>query len=103
MLRNSGIYYYCNLASPSIYDGEAIKNIDYDLDIKMYPDRSYQILDGKEYLEHAEFYHYDEKIMNIVERQMELLLVEMEMAKDPFNNKCIKEYEKKYRYIKDKI
>ena len=32
MIRKTGIYYYCNLASPSLYDGEAIKNIDYDLD-----------------------------------------------------------------------
>ncbi len=101
MLRSSGIYYYCNLASPSIYDGEAIKNIDYDLDIKMYPDRSYQILDGKEYLEHAEFYHYDEKIMNIVEQEMEVLLAKMEIAEDPFNDACIKEYERKYKNIKE--
>ena len=28
MIRKSGIHYYCNLASPSLYDGEAIKNID---------------------------------------------------------------------------
>ena len=45
MIRHSGIYYYCNLASPTIYDGEAIKNIDYDLDVKLYPDRTYQVLD----------------------------------------------------------
>ncbi|MEG0981587.1 MAG: DUF402 domain-containing protein, partial [Erysipelotrichaceae bacterium] len=32
MIRKTGIHYYCNIASPSIYDGEAIKNIDYDLD-----------------------------------------------------------------------
>ena len=30
MIRHAGIYYYVNLASPSIYDGEAIRNIDYD-------------------------------------------------------------------------
>ena len=47
MLRRDGIYYYCNLASPSIYDGEAIKNIDYDLDVKFYPDGSHIILDEK--------------------------------------------------------
>jgi protein associated with RNAse G/E len=45
MIRHTGVYYYCNLASPSIYDGEAIKNIDYDLDVKLYPDGGYQILD----------------------------------------------------------
>ena len=53
MIRKSGIYYYCNLASPSLYDGEAIKNIDYDLDVKLYPNRSYEILDEGEYRDHA--------------------------------------------------
>ena len=24
MIRKTGIYYYCNLASPSLYDGEAV-------------------------------------------------------------------------------
>ena len=41
MVRKTGIYYYCNLASPSLYDGEAVKNIDYDLDVKVFPDGSY--------------------------------------------------------------
>ena len=53
MIRKTGVYYYCNLASPSLYDGEAIKNIDYDLDVKLYPDRSYQILDENEYAAHG--------------------------------------------------
>ena len=39
MIRKTGIHYYCNLASPSIYDGEAIKNIDYDLDVTDLTDR----------------------------------------------------------------
>src|SRR6476469_364009 len=33
MLREDGIHYYCNLSSPFVYDGEAVKYIDYDIDI----------------------------------------------------------------------
>lgn len=35
MIRSDGIYYYCNIASPILYDGEALKYIDYDLDLKV--------------------------------------------------------------------
>lgn len=100
MIRHSGIYFYCNLASPSIYDGEALRNIDYDLDVKMYPDRTYQILDGNEYAEHARQYRYSEKIMDIVEAQMDKLLEEMEQEADPFNEECIGRYYRKYKNLK---
>ena len=35
MIRKTGVYYYCNIASPTLYDGEALKYIDYDLDLKV--------------------------------------------------------------------
>ena len=44
-LKKDGVYYYCNLASPALYDREAIKYIDYDLDIKVFPDDSLIHLD----------------------------------------------------------
>ncbi len=96
MLRKTGIYYYCNLASPSLYDGEAIKNIDYDLDVKLYPDRSYQILDENEYRMHARQMNYPKEIMEIVERSVDELLDMMEMEQDPFNEECIKKYYNMY-------
>ena len=100
MLRKSGIYYYCNLASPSLYDGEAIKNIDYDLDIKLYPDLSYQILDENEYNMHAKEMHYPASIMKIVERSVSLLIDEMDAGTDPFNQECIEAYYLKYQNMK---
>lgn len=92
MIRKTGIFYYCNLASPSLWDGEAIKNIDYDLDVKLYPDRSYQILDENEYHMHAKQMNYPENIMHIVESQMNVLLGMMEREDDPFNHLCIEKY-----------
>ena len=38
MIRDNGISYYCNLASPYILDQEALKYIDYDLDVKVFAD-----------------------------------------------------------------
>ena len=92
MIRHGGIYYYCNLASPSVYDGEAVRNIDYDLDVKLYPDDSYQILDGNEYADHAKQMRYPEKVMEIVEAQLERILVMMKDGIDPFNKECVDKY-----------
>lgn len=96
MIRMSGIYYYCNLASPSLYDGEAIKNIDYDLDVKLYPDGGYQILDENEYAEHARQMEYPEDVRHIVERQVDDLIALMDKGAEPFNEECIEKYYHQY-------
>lgn len=96
MIRHAGIYYYVNLASPSVYDGEAIRNIDYDLDIKLYPDGGYSILDENEYAEHAKEMNYPEDIKAIVEKQMDLIIKMMERGDDPFNQECIDHYYQVY-------
>lgn len=99
MIRKTGIYYYCNLASPSLYDGEAIKNIDYDLDVKLYPSGEYEILDEDEYDEHKDKFLYSEDIKHIVEDEMDRLLEDIQNAKDPFNDECITEYYHLYQKI----
>lgn len=38
MIRENGVSYYCNLASPFVLDNEALKYIDYDLDVKVFAD-----------------------------------------------------------------
>ena len=96
MIRHGGIYYYCNLASPSIYDGEAIRNVDYDLDVKLYPDDSYQILDGTEYADHANAMKYPEKVMEIVEAQLDQILAMMKDGKAPFNKEYVDRYYRRY-------
>lgn len=96
MIRHTGIFYYCNLASPTVYDGEAIRNIDYDLDVKLYPDGRTQILDENEYADHAKKMDYPTKIMAIVEKQMDILIDMMKKGKDPFNKECIDHYYSMY-------
>lgn len=96
MVRKNGIYYYCNLASPSVYDGEAIKNIDYDLDIKVFPDYSYNILDENEYDEHSKKMNYPDDVMQIVEMEMRNLKKMIEENEKPFNFDYINDYLLKY-------
>ena len=96
MVRKNGIYYYCNLASPNVYDGEAIKNIDYDLDVKVYPDYSYSILDENEYDEHAKKMEYSESLKKIVEMEIRNLIKMIENNDEPFNFEYINNYLMKY-------
>ena len=96
MVRKTGINYFCNLASPSLYDGEAVKNIDYDLDVKVFPDGSYMILDENEYHYHANKMRYSDDIKKIIDNQMNKLLDMIKKQKGPFNFSCINDYIMKY-------
>ncbi|MDE6082242.1 MAG: DUF402 domain-containing protein, partial [Malacoplasma sp.] len=59
------IAYYVNIASPFIYEEEAIKYYDFDLDIKMRNNSSstYKILDIDEYKENKKKYRYEKEVM----------------------------------------
>lgn len=94
MLREDGIYFYCNLSSPYLYDGEAIKYIDYDLDLKVYPDFKYKILDRKEFKYHAQLMNYSKEIKSAVEDELDILVGWLKKRRDPFNHtEIFKQYE----------
>lgn len=101
MIRKSGVHYYCNLASPSLYDGEAIKNIDYDLDVKVLPNGKSIILDEDEYSEHAREMHYHAKLDKVIHQALDKLLVDIRLKNGPFDEKRIMEYYDKYLTLKN--
>ncbi len=84
MIREDGIYYYCNLSSPFIFDGEALKYIDYDLDIKVYPDMTFNLLDEDEYERHRREMKYPEVIDQILKKNVDKLIRWIRQRKGPF-------------------
>ena len=84
MMRKTGVYYYCNLASPAIYDGEALKHIDYDLDVKLYPDGTEVLLDEDEYAEHSEKMKYPESVRSIIADELAELRKWIAERRTPF-------------------
>ncbi len=96
MVRRTGIYYYCNIASPSIYDGEAIKNIDYDLDVKVFPDGTRILLDENEFEYHRQKMNYSKEITDVCFRAREELLDMIDNKRDPFNFTYTNDYIMKY-------
>ncbi|MCJ7843320.1 DUF402 domain-containing protein [Lederbergia sp. NSJ-179] len=85
MIRDDGIYYYCNLGSPFVVDEEALKYIDYDLDIKVFPDMTYSLLDEDEYEYNRLHMGYPEEIDNILKQNVEKLIYWIRQRQGPFS------------------
>lgn len=100
MLKQDGIYYYCNISSPFVWDDEAIKYIDYDLDLKVYPDWTYQILDEDEYAIHMDKMNYPEKMKEVIEDQLQVLIDKVKKRESPFNTEEIKKWYEVYEKLK---
>lgn len=96
MIRRTGIYYYCNIATPSIYDGEAIKNIDYDLDVKVFPDGEYLVLDQNEFNYHCQLMNYSKDIKERCVAAKDELIAMVRSKADPFNFAYTNAYVMKY-------
>ncbi|WP_019242930.1 MULTISPECIES: nucleoside tri-diphosphate phosphatase [Bacillus] len=84
MLREDGVYYYCNLSSPFVCDEEALKYIDYDLDIKVFPDMTIQLLDEDEYERHRQEMKYPDVIDKILKKNVNQLIFWIRQQKGPF-------------------
>lgn len=71
---NNVINYYVNIASPFIYEEEAIKYYDFDLDIKMKNNSPtlYKVLDRDEYEENKINYKYEKELTLECERTLQL-------------------------------
>ena len=97
--KKNGIYYYCNIASPTIIEGKVIKYIDYDLDLRGFPDGSYKILDESEYEYHKKKMNYPEEIDIIVKQELKKLIKLYEKKEGPFDISRVKKYYEKYMLL----
>ena len=96
IIKKDEIHFYCNIASPFMIDEEALKYIDYDLDIKVIDDFSYTVLDRNEYNKHKAKMAYPEKLKNILEVELQKLRNMVDNRETPFNHETVKEYYEKY-------
>ncbi len=99
ILRKDGTYYYCNIASPYVLDDEALKYIDYDLDIKVQADGSYRVLDRNEYDRHKKRMEYPPKLRRILEIELDRLKAMVENREGPFKPGLVESYYQAYRKL----
>lgn len=69
---NNTVTYYINIASPFLYEEEAIKYYDFDLDIKIKSSKpnDFKVVDVDEYNEHKKIFHYEKEIQNECEKTL---------------------------------
>ncbi len=99
-LKKNGIYYYCNLASPVIIENKTIKFIDYDLDLRIFHDNTYKVLERAEYEYHKRIMRYPKDLQKIINYKLKELIKRFNYREIPFDNDVIRKYEKEYNNYK---
>ena len=99
--KKDGIYYYCNMASPFILEDNTIKYIDYDLDLRVFADGTYKVLDKSEYKFHKEKMKYPQEIDKILNEELKVLIRFQKEKIDAFDKENIKKYCEIYKKLKN--
>lgn len=98
--KKDGIYYYCNIASPFVITENTIKYIDYDLDLRVFPDGSFKVLDRGEYNYHKQKMKYSDDLDKVLKEEL-TDLINLARAKDhPFQTEMVEHYYEIYKDVK---
>ena len=100
-MKKTGVYYYCNIASPYIIEEETIKYIDYDLDLRIFPSGEYKILDQLEYEYHKRIMNYPSELDKVIRSALDELIELYESGSSIFDDVQNKKYCKDYFKVKD--
>ena len=98
-LKPNGIFYYCNIASPYVIDEGIIKYIDYDLDLRVFNDGAFKILDRNEYNYHKKLMKYPREINYIIKNELSSLIEMKKASVFPFNVETIEYYYNVFRKV----
>lgn len=99
-LKKQGLFYYCNIATPYLIENHTIKYIDYDLDLRVFPDGEYRILDRNEYKYHKKIMNYSNDLDRIVHKELSKLIELKKEKKGPFEPGIVVNFYKKYQNMK---
>lgn len=102
MIRPNGISYYCNLASPIIIDSEGAKYIDYDLDVKIFPNGEKRLLDVDEYEVHSKRWNYPPEMDYILKGNVNILVEWIKNEKGPFSEEYVELWHNRYKELTGK-
>lgn len=99
-LKKNGITYYCNIATPFIIEEGTVKYIDYDLDLRIYSNRVYKVLDKMEYKYHKKIMNYSDDLQQAIKNGLDELIKLYTSGSDFFRNDINVKYYKQYLEIK---
>ena len=92
MLKDDGVNFYCNIASPTLIDKGMAKYIDYDLDLKLFPDGSIRILDQNEYEKHKTQLNYSGDLDAVIQKTVAIVTEKMTNKEFPFQASIVVRY-----------
>ena len=101
-LKSHGLFYYCNIATPYVIDENIIKYIDYDLDLRVFPDGGFRVLDRNEYKYHKKIMHYSDDLDLVLRSELSNLIELKRKDKGPFDKKTIDKYYQTYKELQKK-
>lgn len=91
-LKEDGVHYYANIASPAIVDNGYLKFIDYDLDYKLFPNGDSRVLDENEFHDHMTTLQYDKELIDKVRSSLNEVMEIAKCEKFPFKKEKILQY-----------
>ena len=98
--KKDGIYYYCNIATPFILEEKTIKYIDYDLDLRVFPNGSYKVLDRMEYKYHKKIMNYSDELDQVINYALDDLIKKYRNHFFTFEAEKNQNYLEQYKIIK---
>ncbi|OYD26548.1 cysteinyl-tRNA synthetase [Mycoplasma testudineum] len=102
-LRPDGNFLYINIASSYLFEDNTMKYIDYDLDIKDYPDRDFEIVDTKEFQTNRIKLKYPDELSKMIIHSIEELTDQKQkrsgIFKPEFINSIVEDLVKRYLLI----
>ena len=96
MIKSTGINYYVNIASPTVFENNVIKYIDYDLDFKVDPEFSIKTLDEFEYKKHKKLFNYSDDLDEVISYNFNKVKQSIINKEFPFSHEVVDELYKKY-------
>lgn len=100
-LKKYGLFYYCNIASPFVIDNKIIKYIDYDLDLRVFPDGGFRVLDRNEYNYHKKIMKYSDDLDRVVKNELSELIEQKRKMSGPFQKGIVDKYHNMYMNLKN--
>ena len=94
MIRDNGISYYL--------DEEALKYIDYDLDVKIFTDGEKRLLDVEEYERHKRKMNYSDDLDYILKEHVKILVDWINNGRGPFSEAYVNIWYKRYVELKNR-
>lgn len=102
-LKKDGIYYYCNIATPYVIEDNTIKYIDYDLDLRIFPNGEYKILDELEYKYHNKIMKYSDDLDFVVRSSLDDLIKTYNSKYIIFNSRVNYDYYTEYLKYRQQV